>query len=137
MNQQSPKRVIPVVGAVIVDDGRVLCAQRGPEGSLAGHWEFPGGKVETDETPRQALVLEIDEELRCQIDVGEEIESTRHEYDFATIVLTTFYCRLLSGTPHLTDHDEVRWCLPQEMHELPWAPADVPAVERVARDLGA
>lgn len=137
MDEQSLKRVIPVVGAVIVDDGRVLCAQRGPAGKLAGHWEFPGGKVEADEAPREALVREIYEELHCDIAVGEEIESTRHEYDFAIILLTTFYCRLTSGTPHLTDHDELRWCLPAEMHGLLWAPADVPAVERVARDLGA
>lgn len=136
MDQQSLKRVIPVVGAVIVDDGRVLCARRGG-GKLAGHWEFPGGKVEVDESPRQALLREINEELRCQIHVGEEVESTRYEYDFAVIVLTTFYCRLISGTPSLTDHDEVRWCLPEEMHVLPWAPADVPAVERVTEDLGA
>ena len=135
MDQHSLKRIIPVVGAIIVDDGRVLCARRGPGGNLAGYWEFPGGKVEVDESPREALIREINEELRCQIHVGDEVESTRYEYDFGIIVLTTFYCRLISGTPHLTDHDEVRWCVPDEMQVLPWAPADVPAVERVAGDL--
>jgi 8-oxo-dGTP diphosphatase len=102
---------------------------------LAGYWEFPGGKVERGESPREALVREIDEELRCEVLVGSQVESTRHEYDFATIVLTTFYCDLLGGQPHLTDHDEVRWCTPGEMESLRWAPADIPAVERVRRDL--
>jgi 8-oxo-dGTP diphosphatase len=129
------KSVISVVGAVILSDGKVLCARRAAPGTLAGYWEFPGGKVEREETPRDALVREIDEELRCEVVVGAEIESTHHEYDFATILLTTFYCDLTAGQPHLTDHDDVRWCTPSEMGELRWAPADIPAVERVRRDL--
>ena len=102
---------------------------------MSGYWEFPGGKVEADESPRQALAREIGEELRCEIEVGQKIEETPYEYDFATIVLTTFYCQLLSGEPLLTDHDEVRWCTPNQMAELTWAPADVPAVERVRHEL--
>jgi 8-oxo-dGTP diphosphatase len=129
------KSVVSVVGAVILSEGRILCARRGQSVRLAGHWEFPGGKVEPEESPREALVREIAEELRCEVLVGAQVESTRHEYDFATIVLTTFYCDLLGGQPHLTDHDEVRWCTPGEMEELVWAPADIPAVERVKRDL--
>ncbi|WP_343995295.1 (deoxy)nucleoside triphosphate pyrophosphohydrolase [Terrabacter terrae] len=120
---------------MIRSEGRVLCARRGASGRLAGRWEFPGGKVELGESPREALVREIDEELRCEVLVGSQVESTRHEYDFGTIVLTTFYCDLLGGEPHLTDHDEVRWCTPGEMESLLWAPADIPAVERVRRDL--
>ena len=133
MHQGKP--VIPVVGAVIHSDGKVLCARRAAPGKLAGYWEFPGGKVEPDESPRAALVREIDEELRCEVVVGAEIETTHHAYDFATIVLTTFYCDLIAGEPHLTDHDEVRWCNPLEMSTLSWAPADLPAVELVRRDL--
>lgn len=122
---------ISVVGAVIVDDGRVLCAQRGGGGALDGMWEFPGGKIEPDETPREALEREIREELLCEVKVGEKVTTTVHEYDFATITLTTFYCDLISGAPQLTEHKDVRWLAPAELRELDWAPADVPAVDLI------
>ena len=93
------KRHLDVVGAVIIQDGKILCAQRGPEGNLPYKWEFPGGKVEADESPREALQREIDEELLCVVRVGEQVASTTHDYDFATITLTTFYCELLKGEP--------------------------------------
>ena len=126
-------REIAVVGAVIVKDGRILCARRGREGALAGMWEFPGGKVETDETPRGALIREIDEELGCEIAVGEEVTTTAYPYDFATIVLTTFWCELISGTPRLTEHEEVRWLPRESLLDLEWAPADIPAVDIIVR----
>ena len=120
---------INVVGAVIVRDGQILCAQRGPKGSLGGMWEFPGGKIEAGETPREALIREIDEELHCEVTVGDEVTTTSYEYDFGIVTLTTFWCQLVSGTPTLTEHAEVRWLSPAEMDQLAWAPADVPAVE--------
>lgn len=128
------KKNVQVVGAVILSGGKVLCAQRGPRGALAGMWEFPGGKIEPNETPREALEREIAEELQCQVVVREEVASTTHEYDFATITLTTFYCELVAGTPTLTEHSEVRWIPPEEMKSVNWAPADVPAVEKIMAD---
>lgn len=128
------KKEIAVVGAVIVHDGAVLCARRGPTGALAGMWEFPGGKIESGESPRAALEREIMEELRCDIVVGEHVETTRYEYDFAVILLTTFYCTLVAGEPVLTEHAAVRWLPPAQMLELEWAPADIPAVERIIAD---
>ena len=92
-------------------------------------WEFPGGKVEPGETPRHALQREIDEELRCQVEVHDEVTTTTHEYDFGIVVLTTFDCTLVSGEPELTEHSQVRWMAPAELDQLTWAPADVPAVE--------
>lgn len=125
------RKRIDVVGAVIVRDGEVLCAQRGPLGTLPGLWEFPGGKIEPHETPRDALIREINEELRCEVNVGDEVTTTTHEYDFGTVCLTTFYCDLIAGHPQLTEHAEVRWVKPADLHTLPWAPADVPAVEAI------
>lgn len=124
-------RQINVVGAVIVREGEVLCAKRGPWGSLAGHWEFPGGKIEPGETARAALEREIAEELACSVDVGDELTTTRHDYDFGTVTLTTFWCELIDGTPQLMEHAEVRWCPPEELEGLDWAPADVPAVRMI------
>ena len=124
-----------VVGAVIVNNERVLAAKRGPGGSLPHMWEFPGGKIEDGESPQEALVREIGEELLVDVRVGEEIVSTTHDYEFGVVTLTTYYCELRSGTPRLTEHAALRWLTPDELSSVEWAPADVPAVERVRSDL--
>lgn len=125
------KQHIDVVGAVIVHDGAILCAQRGPDGSLPGVWEFPGGKVEAGETPHHALAREIGEELGCQVAVGEQVACTTHEYDFGVVTLTTYYCRLVAGSPHPAEHSAIVWLAPADFDTLHWAPADLPAVEQV------
>jgi len=123
---------IHVVGAVIVRDGEVLCARRGPGGAMAGLWEFPGGKIEPGETPREALAREIVEELACEVAVGALVEETTHAGDIGLITLTTFWCELRGeAMPMLTEHAELRWLRPAALRELEWAPADVPAVARI------
>lgn len=126
------KKQIHVVGAVIVRDGMILCTQRGT-GPLAGLWEFPGGKIEPGESPQAALEREIDEELECAVAVGDEVTTTAHEYEFGVVHLTTFWCSLLGERLSLTEHLEARWLAPSELRALPWAPADLPAVDIVAR----
>ena len=74
------RKIINVVGAAIVTNGTVLCAQRGPGKSLAGYWEFPGGKIEPHETARQALHREIEEELLCEVEVAEEVCTREYAY---------------------------------------------------------
>ena len=125
------KKHIDVVGAVVVRDGLVFCVQRGPDGSLPGMWEFPGGKIERGETPEQALVREIVEELQCEVRVGDLVTTTSHEYDFGIVNLTTFYCELSEGTPRLVEHAAMTWRRPNELHELEWAPADIPAIDLI------
>ena len=109
----------------------MLCAQRGPRGALAGLWEFPGGKVEPDEFPRHAIEREIAEELGCVVEVGDEVTTTSHEYDFGVVTLTTFWCRLVEGTPDPTEHADLVWLAPVDLDTLAWAPADLPAVALV------
>ena len=129
------KKQINVVGAVIVRDGDVLCAQRRPNGALGGMWEFPGGTIDAGETPREALRREIVEELECHVTTGDQVETTTYEYDFGIVTLTTFYCELVdAATPTLTEHAEVRWLTPDALLDLDWAPADIPAVERIQAD---
>ena len=126
---------IRVVGAAIVDRGLVLCAQRGPQGNLAGLWEFPGGKIEDDESPESALEREIHEELDCRVHVGQEITTTSHAYDFGVVTLITFYCNLVAGTPRTSEHAAIAWLAPADLQTLEWAPADIPAVEKIQADL--
>ncbi len=130
-------RQIDVVGAVIVKDGLVLCAQRGPKGELAGLWEFPGGKIEPNETARQALEREVAEELECVVEVGSEVTTTTHEYEFGVVTLTTLYCRLVHGTPRATEHSSMTWLAPAALATLEWAAADLPAVELIEAELSA
>ncbi|MBT2582604.1 (deoxy)nucleoside triphosphate pyrophosphohydrolase [Planococcus sp. ISL-109] len=126
------KKDIHVVGAVIIDGERILCAKRGMEKSLPGLWEFPGGKIEQGETPQESLKREIQEEMHCEVEIGEKVEHTRYEYDFGIVHLQTFYCKLTKGTPVLTEHTEIKWLAANELPTLEWAPADIPAIEKLA-----
>lgn len=127
---------INVVGAVILKDDLVLCAQRSESGALPGLWEFPGGKIELNESMQEALRREIQEELACEIAVKSEIASTIHQYDFGVVSLTTFYCDLVSGTPTASEHASIIWLTPEALFTLEWAPADIPAVSQIQKDLG-
>lgn len=130
-----PLKSIDVVGAILVEKGKVLCAQRGESKSLAHLWEFPGGKIEVGETPQEALVREIKEELKIEVEVRpEKFEKTSYHYDFGLVNLTTFICLLKKGTPQLTEHSAVKWLKPAELSELQWAPADIPAVEKLMKE---
>ena len=123
---------INVVGAILIENGKILCAQRGKGKSLAYLWEFPGGKIETGETPQEALIRELQEELMIEVEVqSEKFEETSYQYDFGIVNLTTFICFLKKGTPQLTEHIAIEWLAPKELTTLEWAPADIPAVEKL------
>lgn len=97
--------------------------------SMPGMWEFPGGKIEPCETPEQSLTRELREELAIDVEVGEHVVTTSYEYDFGIVNLSTYYCTLVSGTPTVSEHAEIRWVAPADLGNLEWAPADVPAME--------
>lgn len=123
------KKQIEVVGAVIFSDNKVLCAQRNENMSLPLMWEFPGGKVEQDESEVDALKREINEEMLCDLEVGDKITSTAYEYDFGIVNLHTYKCKLKEKMPTLTEHKSIKWLYIHELESLEWAPADIPAVK--------
>ncbi len=131
------KKRINVVGAVLTQGTKILAAQRGEGMSLAGMWEFPGGKIEDGETPQEALRRELEEELLCSAEIGEKVETTEYEYDFGIVILTTFFGTIVDKEPTLTEHSEVRWVEASDLGGLPWAPADIPAVNRVVAHFAA
>lgn len=125
------KKYIKVVGAVIIENNKILCAQRSKSMSLPLLWEFPGGKIEQDESPEEALIRELKEEMNCVVEVAEKVTTTVHEYDFATIELTTYYTKISEGDIQLTEHNQIKWLTRSELSSLEWAPADIPAVELI------
>lgn len=128
------KKHVNVVGAVIVNEmNQIFCALRSPEMSLPNLWEFPGGKIELGEQPKETLKRELMEELKIEVAIGEEVESTYYEYDSFTIQLTTFYARIITGSPELMEHADYKWMNVEDLHILEWAPADIPAVEKIQK----
>ena len=116
-----------VVCAVIRDqEGRFLACKRAEGKALAGSWEFPGGKVESDENPQSALQREIMEELACEIEVGEPLPAVEHHYPEYSIRLLPFICSVNRGEPAALEHTKIMWATPEQCRSLHWAPADVP-----------
>ena len=126
------KKTVHVVAAIIENENNeILCALRGPEMTLPNYWEFPGGKVEDGETKEEALKREIKEELGCTINVYEQIEDTTYEYAKVIVRLETFMAKVILGTPVITEHAEIKWITREELPVLNWAPADIPAIEKL------
>ena len=123
-------KTVKVVAAVIRDGERVFATQRG-YGDDKDLWEFPGGKLEAGETPAQALVREIREELDTEIEVGERIVTVEYDYPGFHLSMDCFLARVLAGELTLREHEAARWLLPAELDALPWLPADRIAVERI------
>ncbi|MGJ7911104.1 (deoxy)nucleoside triphosphate pyrophosphohydrolase [Neobacillus sp. LXY-1] len=129
------KKAVHVVGAIIENKKyEIFCALRSPEMSLANYWEFPGGKIEDGETPEQALEREIQEEFSCSIKVGSKVEDTVYEYENVIVRLETFKAELINGQPKALEHAATKWVTRDEITKLNFAPADIPAVKKIAKE---
>lgn len=127
-----------VVGAIVVDQqGRALCARRTRPESLAGLWEFPGGKVEPGESPQETLVRELREELCLEVRVGAELPGPRGAWPIdAAREIRVWFCRIASGSPMVGEtHGEVLWLGPDELSGLAWVPADAPIAAAIANSV--
>lgn len=118
------KLVVKVSCAVIEHEGKVLAAQRSATLSLPLKWEFPGGKLEEDETEEEALIREILEELNVEVEIGVRLPLSIRDDGWREIQLVPFVCQLLTFDIQLIDHEEIRWLAPDEMYDLDWAEAD-------------
>lgn len=123
-------KTIEVVAAIITHNGRVFATQRG-YGEFKDGWEFPGGKMEPGETPQQALVREIQEELDTEIEVGELVETVEYDYPAFHLTMHCFLCTIRSGDLVLKEHEAARWLTREELDDVDWLPADVKVVEKL------
>lgn len=126
--------MIIVTAAVIEKEGKFLIARRKPGSSLAGHWEFPGGKLEKGEGPRGCLRRELQEEFGIDAEVGDHVVSNVHEYDHIKIELRSYRAKYMSGAIKLVDHDKIAWIKPEEFCQYELAPADLPTVEAIIKE---
>ncbi len=127
-------KTINVVAAVIRKDNKIFATQRG-YGDFKGGWEFPGGKVEEGETPQQALVREIQEELDTVIQVGELIDTVEYDYPNFHLSMKCYWCEIVTGTLELKEHDAAKWLDKEHLRSVEWLPADLGLVEKIGEIL--
>lgn len=130
------KKKVSVVAAIIENDqNEILCALRSPKMSIPNKWEFPGGKVEEKEDYQTALEREIEEEFSCTIEANKIFNEHVHEYDAFIIHLITLKATIKKGAPALTEHSRMIWLKRENLNSLIWAPADIPAVEQLMKEV--
>ena len=122
-NRQGFMKTIEVVAAVIIKDGKVFATQRG-YGEWKGWWEFPGGKMEPEETPQEALVREIREELEAEVTVGELLNTVEWDYPDFHLTMHCYICCLKSESIHLNEHEAEAWLTGETLGSVRWLPAD-------------
>lgn len=123
-------KTINVVAAIIIREGKVFATQRG-YGEWKDWWEFPGGKIELGEDPKDALRREIQEELATEIEVGELLTTVEYDYPNFHLSMQCFVCSVISGKLSLLEHEAAKWLAKDELHSVNWLPAD----EDILRDI--
>jgi 8-oxo-dGTP diphosphatase len=123
--------IIRVAAAIIMKNNRLLIAQRRDTDELAGKWEFPGGKIENDETPEQCLTREMKEEFDIDVVIGEFFGESVFHYETGKIQLLAYHTTWKGGSFSLNAHTAIRWVSLNQMQEYEFAPADIPIVEKL------
>ena len=125
-------RVVAAVIKAINNSGEpiIFATQRG-YGDFKGGWEFPGGKIEEGETPQEALVREIKEELNVEIEVGELLDVVEYDYPNFHLSMDCFICKIKSGEVVLNEHEAAKWLTKETLDSVEWLPADLGLIEKI------
>ena len=126
-------KTIKVVAAIIKKNDRIFATQRG-YGDFKDGWEFPGGKVEEGESPEEALVREIKEELDADIRVGRLLDTVEYDYPDFHLSMKCFMCELISEEVILKEHEAARWLTRAELGTVDWLPADLSLIEKIKKE---
>lgn len=128
-----PTPHIHVACAIIQQDGLILATQRSATMSLPRKWEFPGGKLETGETPQNCLLRELQEELGISVSINQGLPPLTHSYPAFSVTLYPFLCSRIQGTIILHEHRDARWLSPADLPQLDWAEADLPIIRMLSQ----
>lgn len=123
-------KTVKVVAAIIIHENKIFATQRG-YGEFKDGWEFPGGKIEPGETPQEALVREIKEELDIKIEVKDFLETVEYDYPEFHLSMDCFFCTIKSGELVLKEHEAAKWLTVETLDSVDWLPADQGLVEGI------
>ncbi len=123
-------KTIKVSAAIILHNNKIFATQRG-YGDFKDGWEFPGGKIEEGETPQQALIREIREELDTEIEVGELADTVEYDYPQFHLTMYCFWCTAKSGNLELKEHEAAKWLTKDKLDSVDWLPADLGLIEKI------
>ena len=127
-------KTVRVVAAIIIENGKVFATQRG-YGEFKDGWEFPGGKIEPGETPEEAIVREIKEELDTEVEVIELLDTVEYDYPNFHLSMGCFICKIKSGDFVLKEHEAAKWLTKDTLGSLEWLPADMGLVGEIEKYL--
>lgn len=127
-------KTVRVVAAIIIENGKVFATQRGYDEFKDG-WEFPGGKIEPGETPEEAIVREIKEELDTEVEVIELLDTVEYDYPNFHLSMGCFICKIKSGDLVLKEHEAAKWLTKDTLGSLEWLPADMGLVGEIEKYL--